>query len=86
LHEIDVVALPLVPFLYSERHLFAKRRLGIGRYAAVAKGPRIPGDRWQEVDARARAIGLRATAREFGVSHETIRSIAHRIKQRGVVS
>ena len=75
LREIDVVAPPLVPFLYPERLLKARQRRGIGRYSAVAKGPRIPEDRWLEVAARARREGLRAVARDLGVSPETVRAV-----------
>jgi hypothetical protein len=81
LREIDVVAVPLIPFLYSERLLHARRRFGNGRYAAVAKGPRIPQEHWPYIALRARREGLRAVARELGVSHETVRTIVCRIKQ-----
>jgi hypothetical protein len=75
LREIDVVARPLVPFLYPERVLRSRERRGAGRYAAGTNGPRIPKERWPEVAARARREGLRIVAREFGVSHETVRSV-----------
>ena len=81
LREIDVVAAPLVPFLYPERLLHARRRSGIGRYAPAAKGPCIPREHWPHVAARAKREGLRAVAREFGVSHETVRVIVQRVKQ-----
>ncbi len=75
MREIDVVAPPLVPFLYPERMLRSRQRRGVGRYAAAAKGPRIPKERWPEVAARARLEGLRAVARDLGVSHETVRTV-----------
>ena len=83
LREIDVVGPPLVPFLYPERALRARRRRGAGRYAAGAKPPRIPEDRWPEVVARARREGLRAVARDLGVSHETVRSVLRAVDQAG---
>jgi hypothetical protein len=86
LREIDVVALPLIPFLYPERLLHSRRRAGIGRYAVVVKGPRIPKERWSEVAARARRDGLRSAACAFGVSHETVRGIVIRVTQGGVSS
>ena len=70
-----MVELPLVPFLHPEPLLHSQRRSGIGRYAIKAKGPRIPQDRWPEVAVRAKHEGLRAVARDFGVSHETVRSV-----------
>ena len=79
LREIDVVAPPSVPFLYPERVLRSRQRRGNGRYAAGAKGTRIPLERWPEVAARARQEGLRAVARELGVSHETVRSVLRSI-------
>lgn len=85
LREIDVVALPLIPFLYPERMLHSRRRSGIGRYAVVAKGPRIPRERWSEVATRAEREGLRRVARHFGVSHETVRSICMRVRQQAEV-
>ena len=69
------MAPPLVPFLYPDRVLRARQRRGSGRYAAGGKGPRIPRERWPEVAARARREGLRAVARDLGVSHETVRSV-----------
>jgi hypothetical protein len=81
LREIDVVELPLVPFLYSERLLRSRQRPGIGRYATVAKGPRIPREQWSEVSAQADREGLRNTARELGVSHETVRAIVKWLEQ-----
>jgi hypothetical protein len=77
--EIDVVELPLVPFLYSERLLRSRRRSGVGRYAAVVKGPRIPRERWSAVAAQVQRDGLRAVACELNVSHETVRGIVKRV-------
>ena len=76
-----MVDLPLVPFLYSERLLHSQRRSGIGRYAIKGKGLRIPQERWPEVAVRAKHEGLRAVARDFGVSHETVRSTVLRVRQ-----
>ncbi len=80
MREIDVVAPPLVSFLYPERVLRSRQRRGHGRYAAGAKGPRIPRERWPEVAARAEREGLRAVARELGVSHETVRSVLRSVE------
>ena len=79
-----MVELPLIPFLYSERLLHSRRRSGIGRYATTAKGPRIPRDRWPEIAVRAKREGLRVVARDFAVSHETVRSVvrAFRLQER----
>jgi hypothetical protein len=41
----------------------------------VAKGPRIPRECWPEVVAQVQREGLRAVARDFGVSHETVRGV-----------
>jgi hypothetical protein len=76
-----VVSLPLVPFLYPERVLRSRRRSGVGRYATAAKGPRIPRERWAQVAVRAKHEGLRAVARDFGVSHETVRSMVKQVGQ-----
>jgi hypothetical protein len=81
LGEIDVFALPLVPFLYPERLLRLRQRAGIGGYAPVAKEPLIPRERWTEVAARAQREGLRTVARNLGLSHETVRMIVRRVKQ-----
>lgn len=75
MREIDAVAPPLVPFLYSKHLLGSRNRRGTGRYATGAKPRRIPQDRWPEVVARAKGEGLRSIARDFGVSHETVRAI-----------
>ena len=69
------MAPPLVPFLYPERMLRCRQRQGAGRYAVGANGPRIPLERWPEVAAQARQEGLRAVARDLGVSHETVRTV-----------
>jgi hypothetical protein len=79
LREIEVAALPWIPFLYPERLLHARRRSGIGRYATIVKGPCIPRERWAEVAARAKQEGLRSVARDWGVSHETVRTVARRV-------
>lgn len=73
--ELDVVAPPLVPFLYPERVLRPRRRSGAGRYAAGTKAPRIPRERWPAIATRAEREGLRTVARDLGVSHETVRSL-----------
>ena len=39
----------------------------------------IPPDQWPIIAAEARQIGLRQTARQFGISHETIRQIVRRV-------
>jgi hypothetical protein len=71
LREVDVVGPPLVPFLYPESLLQQRQRRGAGRYAAGTKSCQIPEDRWPEI-----------IARDFGVSHETIRAIVGRIDSR----
>ncbi len=76
-----MVSLPLIPFLYPERLLHSRQRSGIGRYATVAKGPCIPPERWHEVTVRAKREGLRAVARDYGMSHETVRSIVRRVRE-----
>jgi hypothetical protein len=83
LREIDVVEPPLVPFLYLERILRLRRRSGAGRYAKEAKGPSIPPERWAEVAARVSLEGLRAVARDLGVSHETVRQTTRCFEQVG---
>ncbi len=81
LREIDAVSPPLIPFLYSDRVLRARKRSVNGRYAAGAKGPRIPRERWPEVAVRAQREGLRAIARDLGVSHETVRSMLRKTER-----
>ena len=66
---------PLVPFLHPERLIRARGRRGAGRYAAGTKARAIPEERWPEVAAQAGREGLRAVARDLGVSHETVRSV-----------
>jgi hypothetical protein len=75
-----VVEQPLIPFLYPEQLLHSRRRSGIGRYAVVAKGPRIPRERWRDVAAQVERDGLRTVARELSVSHETVRAIVMQVK------
>jgi hypothetical protein len=75
-----VVKLPLIPFLYSERLLHARRRSGVGRYATTAKGSLIPRERWPEVAERVQREGLRDVARELRVSHETVRTVVKRVQ------
>ena len=70
---------PLIPCLYPERLLHSRRRSGLGRYSTVANGPRIPRERWPEVAVRAQVEVLRAVARDFGVSYETVRSVGRTI-------
>ncbi len=83
MREIDVVSPPLVPFLYPERVLRSRQRRGVGRYATGVKAAKIPEACWAIVAARAKHEGLRAVARDFGVSHETVRSVVHAIDQVG---
>jgi hypothetical protein len=75
LHEIDAVAPPLVPFLYPDSVQRMRLRRGTRRYAFGVKPPRIPRERWPEVVKRARCESLRSIARDFGVSHETVRAV-----------
>ena len=82
LREIDVEEPSLIPFLYPERLLCSKRRSGVERYATVIKGPRIARERWLEIAARVPRERLRAVARDFGVSHETVQGIVRRVEQR----
>lgn len=74
LREIDAISPPLVPILYPARALQSRKRGGTGRYAGGSKPRRIPEERWTEVVERARSEGLRSIARDFGVSHETVRA------------
>ena len=74
-----MVDVPLIPFLYPDRLLHSRRRSGIGRYATVAKGSLIPREQWLHVAARAKHEGLRAVARDLGISHETVRTITKRV-------
>jgi hypothetical protein len=78
---IDVVEPPLIPFLYAERVLRMRQRVGAGRYSMTVKGPRISSQDWTEVAARAEREGLRAVARDLGVSHETVRAVVKRVEQ-----
>src|SRR5207302_612083 len=76
--EIDVVHPPLIPFLYPERVLRARRRRAAGRYAPEARPARLPPELWPVIAERARYESLRDLAAEYGVSHETIRAIVPR--------
>ena len=82
LREIDAVAPPLGPFLYPERMLRARHRGGAGRYAAGTIRRAVPQKRWPEVAARAEREGLRAVARDLGVSHETVRTVLRAVGSR----
>ena len=86
LREIDVVELPLVPLLYPERLLHSRRRSGVGRYAPVTKGPLIPREQWSEIVVRVQREGLRAVARDFGVSHETVRAVVKRVEHGAIAA
>ena len=79
LREIDVVTQPLIPFLHPERVFYSRRRSGVGRYAAIVKGLRIPRDHWSAVAAQVRRDGLRVVTHELNVSHETVRGIVKRV-------
>ncbi len=61
--------------LYAERVIQSTKRRGAGRYAAMTRSLRIPEGRWSEVAERARSEALRSIARDFGVSHETVRTV-----------
>jgi hypothetical protein len=84
--EIDVVELPLIPFLYANRLLHSRQLSGIGRYAPVAKGPPIPKERWSEVAAQVQREGLRAIAWELDVSQETVRLMVTQVRAETRVS
>jgi hypothetical protein len=47
----------------------------------VTKGPRIPVGIWPEVVAGAKRKGLRRVAREYAVSHETVRAIVRKVEK-----
>ena len=81
-----MVALALIPFLYPVRLLQLRQRSEVGRYATDSKGPRIPRERWPEVVTRVQREGLRAVARGFGVSHETVPSLVRVISVQERVS
>jgi DNA invertase Pin-like site-specific DNA recombinase len=83
LREVDVTFAPLVPLLYPEGIFHEGNRTRTGRYSTTTGRLRIPHDRWAEVAARARIEGLRQVARDLGVSHETIRTIANRVGAQG---
>ena len=44
----------------------------------VPRQPRIPPRLWPVVAADARLLGLRQAAKQYGVSHETVRQIVRR--------
>ncbi len=67
--EIDVVEPPLVPFLYPSEALEATPR------RPLQCRPRLPHDCWPAIAERAQYESLRDLAAEYGVSHETIRTI-----------
>jgi hypothetical protein len=51
----------------------------VGWYPPVVKGPRIRQEQWVEIPVWAKREGLRSVARDFGVSHETVRSLVRAI-------
>ena len=65
-----MVAPPLIPFLYPYAVVEAPRP------CAPQHRPRLARDYWPEIAERARYESLRCLAVEYGVSHETIRTIA----------
>ncbi len=80
LREIDAVTPPLVPILYSYQVLRTVRRSGTGRYSPGANRTSISQEYWPVIVERSGREGLRQIARDFGVSHETIRSVLRRAK------
>jgi hypothetical protein len=78
--------MPPIPFLYPERLLQLRRPSGIGCYPLVTERPRVPKACWPEVAGRAEHVGLRSVAREFGVSHETVRSICKCVKDEAAMA
>ena len=80
LREIDAVTPPLVPILYSYQVLRTVRRSGTGRYSPSANRTSISQEYWPVIVERSGREGLRQIARDFGVSHETIRSVLRRAK------
>ncbi len=81
MRKIDVVAPPLMPCLYPNRMLRARRRSVNGRYAASTKSPRIPRERWPEVTVKAQREGLHAVVRDLGVSYEARRSVIRVVRK-----
>jgi hypothetical protein len=81
--EIDVVALPLTAFLYPKRLLRLKRN-AMAKRCDVSEGPRyhlrtrkLTSEQELAIRAMAKTKSLRSLAAEYGVSHETIRTVLH---------
>jgi hypothetical protein len=81
LREIDIVELPLVPFLYADRALQSWERSKPRRYAVGARRSRIPRECWNEIVEHVQKDGLRETACTLGVSHETVRRIVKGVQE-----
>ena len=84
LREIDVVEVPLIPFLYRERSSRSRQQSGAGRYALMAKRSCTAREQCTATAAQAERKGLRDVARDLGVSHEPVRAICKRVRQDAV--
>jgi len=81
LREIDEIAPPLIPLPCPEQTQ-CEGILNLVRDSKKVTGKwKISVDRWLEISDRSRSESLRDLAAEFGVSHETIRTILKRIRQ-----
>ncbi len=64
-----------MPVLYPERQLLVNRSPEKARYTAGTRTRQIPEAHWPDLVERARSEGLRSIARDFDVSHETVRAV-----------
>ena len=73
--EIDVVSPPLIPVLHSTSALGSLQRSESSRYSGGTRPTKIPEHLWPSVVERSKSQSLRSLARDFGVSHETVRAV-----------